>query len=225
MRGRETNTEGMLMGLDKRQIIMDYLGGKCSCLGDNCCHTGECPIIDPRCLQLDHINSDGPADKLRLGSGSGLINYYFGHLEEAKSNLQILCANCNWVKRTVKEETGSRPTTLSWKEREIANRISVLPDYAKLVDEFESLSNIAAETPENVIDRLREWDITCTETYPMSFYLAKGWFKQSCYSDSESGLIGFINEKMHLLDFIVCQHLSDSFTSRSTTPSIPNMDK
>jgi len=67
-----------------REVIVLYLGGKCSCQSDNCWHEDKCLVSDYRCLQLDHINGDGAKDRERLGGS--LVRYYCDHLNEAKSN-------------------------------------------------------------------------------------------------------------------------------------------
>lgn len=82
----------------KRLKVIDYLGGKCAhCNYDK----------DIRALVLDHINSDGKQDRLRLGSR--ISRYYVNNLEEAKLKLQVLCSNCNLIKSfECKEHNTSR---------------------------------------------------------------------------------------------------------------------
>jgi len=72
---------------DKRLKVINHLGGKCIK-----CNYSK----DTRALVLDHINSDGKQDRIRLGSR--ISRYYVNHLEEAKIKLQVLCANCNLIK-------------------------------------------------------------------------------------------------------------------------------
>lgn len=72
---------------EKREKIIRYLGAKCvKCQYDK----------DIRALVLDHKNGDGEKD--RKEKGSKIQRYYILHLEEAKNNLQVLCANCNVIK-------------------------------------------------------------------------------------------------------------------------------
>ena len=60
----------------------------------------RCGFTDIRTLQLDHKNGGGSKDKFAKYRGTKqLYRYYINHPEEAKEKYQILCANCNWIKR------------------------------------------------------------------------------------------------------------------------------
>jgi hypothetical protein len=75
-----------------RAIILKRLGGKC-----------KCGFTDPRALQIDHVNGGGAADK----RGKGLDTYYRHVLDKIAAgsrDYQILCANCNWIKRAERGE-------------------------------------------------------------------------------------------------------------------------
>lgn len=80
-----------------RQKAIDVLGGKCV----------HCGIADVRVLQIDHINGGGTKENRAISS----------HGIEAKvvrtggEGYQLLCANCNWIKRSEKKEV--RGHTLS----------------------------------------------------------------------------------------------------------------
>lgn len=77
-----------------RKVLFQLLGDRCSnksCLVSNGC-------TDIRCLQIDHINGGGGKEIKKYGT-IGMYRYYIKHPEEAKQKLQILCANCNWIKR------------------------------------------------------------------------------------------------------------------------------
>lgn len=55
----------------------------------------RCGFNDPRALQFDHIHGDGFKEKGK---------YYIGFLKRLLANpdfetYQLLCANCNWIKR------------------------------------------------------------------------------------------------------------------------------
>ena len=78
----------------KKQLI-DLLGGRCV----------QCSITDIRMLQVDHINGYGNADR-RLHGPAGLIVYYIRHTEEAKTKLQVLCANHHSLKTYLSYEEG-----------------------------------------------------------------------------------------------------------------------
>lgn len=62
----------------------------------------SCGFEDGRALQFDHINGGGT--KARKQSNGHEIAYYSSHPDEAKQNLQVLCANCNWIKRHDRRE-------------------------------------------------------------------------------------------------------------------------
>jgi len=72
-----------------RILLLELLGNKCI----------RCGFSDSRALQFDHINDDGYLDRKLLKNAQGILLYYYKHQEEAKNKLQIMCANCNWIKR------------------------------------------------------------------------------------------------------------------------------
>ena len=73
-----------------KKELMEYLGGiKCS----------KCGFTDIRALQFDHIKGNGKQDRLIHKSHTTLALYYYKKPELAKQEIQVLCANCNWIKR------------------------------------------------------------------------------------------------------------------------------
>lgn len=94
--------------------LIKLLGGKCS--NPNCLVVGGC--TDSRCLQIDHINRSSPEHK-KFRRTSGAEYYLRTILKEIKSgssNYQLLCANCNWIKRFENKEhgEGGRPKGKVW---------------------------------------------------------------------------------------------------------------
>lgn len=81
-----------------RQLLIEAFGGKCQ--NTKCLVEGGCK--DVRCLQFDHINGDGYKD--RKGYKVGWYKYWLEHLEEAKQKFQLLCSNCNWIKKEENNE-------------------------------------------------------------------------------------------------------------------------
>ena len=77
-----------------RLSLLNILGNKCV----------RCGFSDMRALQIDHINSDGKKDRIRFANPDRAYFYYLHHLDEIEHNLQLLCANCNWIKRWEKNE-------------------------------------------------------------------------------------------------------------------------
>jgi len=72
----------------QRQKILELLGEKCV----------NCGFSDPRALQIDHVNGDGCKDEKRTFRHA----YYVQVLKEIKEGskkYQLLCANCNWIKK------------------------------------------------------------------------------------------------------------------------------
>ena len=65
-------------------------------VGDRCV---GCGLTDIRVLEFDHIANDGSTDRSRFKGARPMLMYYVGHPEEARSKLQMLCRNCNWLKR------------------------------------------------------------------------------------------------------------------------------
>jgi hypothetical protein len=89
-----------------RDKLIRLLGGKCfnpTCLVPNRCS-------DIRCLQLDHINGGGLNErKTRFRTTTVMIAYYLKHPDEARDNIQILCANCNHIKKHMNREYPNTP--------------------------------------------------------------------------------------------------------------------
>ena len=75
--------------------------------GDKCV---RCGFNDPRALQLDHINGNGAADRRGRRGWNLWERYRFirDKPEEARAQLQLLCANCNCIKRVENGEHGYR---------------------------------------------------------------------------------------------------------------------
>lgn len=71
-------------------------------LGRVCVH---CGFSDARALQIDHINGGGN-HQARNRKG-GLLLFYKSILADP-SGYQVLCANCNWIKRAENDENGRR---------------------------------------------------------------------------------------------------------------------
>ena len=70
----------------------EILGAKCS--NPDCLIPGGC--TDIRCLQIDHINGGGSKERKRFHIPLQVF--------KNPSAYQVLCANCNWIKRVEKHE-------------------------------------------------------------------------------------------------------------------------
>lgn len=55
----------------------------------------RCGLDDLRVLQIDHVNGGGRGELSRIGGGNALVH----QVRREPSKYQVLCANCNWIKR------------------------------------------------------------------------------------------------------------------------------
>ena len=83
---------------ERKKEILAFLGDKCK----------HCGIDDIRVLQIDHINGGGRKE-IELSNSRGYLHFYFKQLKQDEGaflkKYQLLCANCNWIKRVEKGET------------------------------------------------------------------------------------------------------------------------
>ena len=73
------------------------LGGRCR----------RCGFADHRALQFDHVNGGGQAARKRTSPFQMLRRIWRAAIE-GTPEYQLLCANCNWIKRAERGETGGR---------------------------------------------------------------------------------------------------------------------
>ena len=74
-----------------RERVLDKYGRKCA----------RCGFTDERALQIDHVHRNKNKD--RTGP-----DFYLKVLRDKKGDYQLLCANCNWIKRHENGETARR---------------------------------------------------------------------------------------------------------------------
>jgi hypothetical protein len=75
-------------------------------LGEVC---AMCGFDDRRALQVDHVNSDGGVERDNKGRRSVVSNTLYRRiLQDTEGRYQILCANCNWIKRHTNNECPPR---------------------------------------------------------------------------------------------------------------------
>jgi hypothetical protein len=84
-----------------RRKVLALFGNKCNWPG--------CKWVDPRALQLDHLNGKGNRERTKLG---GIVPVYRRALRLKGKGYQVLCANHNWVKRVERREVTE---TFRWK--------------------------------------------------------------------------------------------------------------
>ena len=80
------------------QELMDFFGGKCV----------RCGFDDGRALQMDHIHGRGQADRKKPGGFclSRRHTVVMKNPDWARATFQLLCANCNCIKRVENKEYG-----------------------------------------------------------------------------------------------------------------------
>jgi len=69
-------------------------------LGDKCV---RCGFTDKRALQIDHIDNDGYIERRQYKDYRDIYKNYYNNPKLAKQKIQILCSNCNWIKKHEKE--------------------------------------------------------------------------------------------------------------------------
>lgn len=108
-----------------REQIFTLLGNRC--VGPDCGwinEDGTRGCTDIRCLQIDHKNGGGHQAVLKAGNN-------YEHLKEIlrdpeiHEHYQLLCANCNWIKRHLNNEFNRKGTRQST-ERQLRIRDMIL---------------------------------------------------------------------------------------------------
>jgi hypothetical protein len=75
-----------------RQQVIKLLGGKCK----------QCGFSDLMALQIDHINGDGNKERKSVHCDTRMRKILKN--ENERKRFQILCANCNFIKRYTNNE-------------------------------------------------------------------------------------------------------------------------
>jgi ribosomal protein S27AE len=73
---------------EAHELVLTKYGRKCA----------QCGFDNTRALQIDHVNNDGAAEK-KVRHSIGEVAYYKRVLADTSGKYQLLCANCNWIKR------------------------------------------------------------------------------------------------------------------------------
>lgn len=81
--------------------LLDRAGGACA----------RCNFDDWRALQVDHVNGDGYKEKRKPVTTRAELERRLARV--LAGELQVLCANCNWIKFYEKREGPGRPPTLA----------------------------------------------------------------------------------------------------------------
>ena len=81
-----------------RLALIEFYGGKCV----------RCGFSDPRALQIDHIHGGG---RKELQSIDRKKYHSLEYHKKNKGKYQLLCSNCNWIKRDECQEYSSTSRT------------------------------------------------------------------------------------------------------------------
>ena len=194
----------------RRTALLIALGNKCSCHGDDCWHSGDCDVFDPRCLQFDHIHGDGASDRRRTGSTSQL-RYYFNHLDEAQENLQILCSNCNWVKRHNNGEVrGGKPVDelkpinqKGLNKALVYVRLTGMPEYLALVVRYRAIRrHLYSIGKADLLRYVHNSGVQEEVGTPMVDFLTIAWEQTHFYGSGIPDLVSFLGEKSRSIDCV-----------------------
>ena len=81
----------------RRRVLTLYSGGepKCAWCGED--------RMD--CLTIDHIQGDGAKQKRELGKITGIRFYLYIEKNYDPTRYQVLCMNCQWIKRMQNKES------------------------------------------------------------------------------------------------------------------------
>ena len=74
--------------------LINLLGGKCV----------RCGFDDYRALQIDHVHGNGAKDRAKYRTTYSYHKAILNKIKAGSKDYQLLCANCNWIKRFEKKE-------------------------------------------------------------------------------------------------------------------------
>jgi hypothetical protein len=81
----------------QRQEALALLGGRCA----------RCGFDDWRALQIDHVEGGGRTDRSTFANTAAFTQHVITACKLGdRGKYQVLCANCNWIKRHEREEFG-----------------------------------------------------------------------------------------------------------------------
>jgi hypothetical protein len=101
LRGNSERNKKMIR--KRRQIIIQLLGGKCS----NPYNLNHGDFLnDTRCLQIDHVNGGGVRELREHKNRYSFYGMVIRKIKVGSKDYQLLCSNCNWIKRYINKECG-----------------------------------------------------------------------------------------------------------------------
>lgn len=88
-----------LRDMRKVGVIRHYSNGTMKC--------SFCGIDDIRVLSIDHVNGKGAAHRKKIKRSSGSAFYHWLVVNGYPLGYQVLCMNCQWIKRFNRNENMS----------------------------------------------------------------------------------------------------------------------
>ena len=95
---KEKRNRARKKAIELREEVHKLLGDKCV----------KCGFLDSRALQIDHVYGDGYIDRKKRFSAISYYIYIKKELMKQSDRYQLLCANCNWIKRHEQGENARR---------------------------------------------------------------------------------------------------------------------
>lgn len=77
-----------------RNAVVEALGGACK----------HCGFLDKRALQIDHVNAGGSKERKERAYKGSFHKHVLQSFLAGENKYQLLCANCNWIKRFENDE-------------------------------------------------------------------------------------------------------------------------
>ena len=79
---------------NERMAVVEALGRKCV----------DCGFEDVRALQIDHVGGGGSKERKERPYKGSFHKHVLRSFLNNEKRYQLLCANCNWIKRSVNNE-------------------------------------------------------------------------------------------------------------------------
>lgn len=92
---------GINYNIKYRQSVLEILGFECV----------KCGFNDIRALQIDHINGGGTQER-KNGETGNPYKVMLKKVIDGSKNYQVLCANCNWIKKVENKELPNKKQTI-----------------------------------------------------------------------------------------------------------------
>lgn len=87
---------------EKERVISHYSNGTMACK--------RCGFSDIRALSIDHIKGNGAKERRTIGMPKGGGDFFYRWLKKQNypEGYQVLCMNCQWIKRSENSEVPHR---------------------------------------------------------------------------------------------------------------------